>query len=795
MSCARVPVHILLYFYFIYITAPLPPLTLPTLARRYGKNQWSRIASLLHKKSSKQCKARWFEWLDPSIKKTEWSREEEEKLLHLAKLLPTQWRTIAPIIGRTPAQCLDHYEKLLDQAQSGTTDYDARADPRRLRPGEIDPNPHTKPARPDQIDMDEDEKEMLSEARARLANTQGKKAKRKAREKSLEEARRLASLQKRRELRAAGIDTYSKKKRQRGVDYNAEIPFEKKQPMGFFDPSKDAAPKGKDFRKHAREEADGGARRDKQEEKKRLEDKKRHEAQEKKDMPRAVMQMNKMRDEGPVRKRSKLVMPAPQTTDAELEELVKMGQTAEAAMAASAEGGANLLQDYGATPAQHLSARTPKAPQAEDPLVQEALNIIAYNKTDSVLAGGENTTLKDGGGSFTGMTPAKSAQATPNTVLSTPFRAATVGSTPAHGGSSASGTPLGSTPLRDSLSINTEEDSSLLTPRSQSERMRQITMQESLKQGLAMLPEPSGNFDVVVPELPEDAEAAVEEGFVEDAADLEARSAEEKAQDAAAALKRRSQAVQRGLPIPGGVQPELVYRKDAPDNEEHRADELIKKEMLAVIKYDTSGAATQLASFEDDELAAAKALLSDEVERVRMQMAHADLESQYAPVHEKMQTEVMYRASEKKFGRASNASKADTIKELTTTIESIFASMKREFKKVIKLEKKQKKLTAGYEMRNKKQVVSIKSLFDRVEKAGRELEGREKQRANELKAVPGRKARIEHLVKEQEIREEELQAKYAALVRDRDAAHSRWEAARAVSSTVSSQAQPAAVEA
>lgn len=46
---------------------------------------------------------------------------------------------------------------------------------------------------------------MLAEARARLANTQGKKAKRKAREKQMEEARRLASLQKRRELRAAGV--------------------------------------------------------------------------------------------------------------------------------------------------------------------------------------------------------------------------------------------------------------------------------------------------------------------------------------------------------------------------------------------------------------------------------------------------------------------------------------------------------------------------------------------------------------------------------------------------------------
>ena len=29
-------------------------------------------------------------------------------------------------------------------------------DPRKLRPGEIDPDPETKPARPDPVDMDED---------------------------------------------------------------------------------------------------------------------------------------------------------------------------------------------------------------------------------------------------------------------------------------------------------------------------------------------------------------------------------------------------------------------------------------------------------------------------------------------------------------------------------------------------------------------------------------------------------------------------------------------------------------
>ena len=89
-------------------------------------------------------------------------------MLHLAKLYPAQWHTVAPIVGRTAHQCMEHYERLLDTARRSEASGD---DPRRLRPGEIDPTPESKPARPDPIDMDEDEKEMLSEARARLANT------------------------------------------------------------------------------------------------------------------------------------------------------------------------------------------------------------------------------------------------------------------------------------------------------------------------------------------------------------------------------------------------------------------------------------------------------------------------------------------------------------------------------------------------------------------------------------------------------------------------------------------------
>ena len=54
----------------------------------------------------------------------------------------------------------------------------------------------------------------------------------------MEEARRLAALQKRRELRAAGIEQAPRRRKGKGIDYNAEIPFEKTPAKGFHDPSK-----------------------------------------------------------------------------------------------------------------------------------------------------------------------------------------------------------------------------------------------------------------------------------------------------------------------------------------------------------------------------------------------------------------------------------------------------------------------------------------------------------------------------------------------------------------------------
>ena len=211
---------------------------------KYGLNHWDRVASLIVRKTPSQCKARWFEWLDPAIKKTEWSRDEEEKLLHLAKIFPAQWRTIAPIVGRTAHQCIEHYERLLDQA-AGRKPAEEEDDPRRLRPGEIDVAPETRPARADPMDMDDDEKEMLQEARARLANVHGKKAKRKAREKVLDDSKRLATLQKNREMKAAGLSVNVRRPGPGEIDYAKEIPFETRPIAGAHATGEDEDPRPK----------------------------------------------------------------------------------------------------------------------------------------------------------------------------------------------------------------------------------------------------------------------------------------------------------------------------------------------------------------------------------------------------------------------------------------------------------------------------------------------------------------------------------------------------------------------
>ncbi|GBG85259.1 hypothetical protein CBR_g39826 [Chara braunii] len=576
---------------------------------KYGKNQWARISSLLVRKSAKQCKARWYEWLDPSIKKTEWTREEDEKLLHLAKLMPTQWRTIAPIVGRTPAQCLDRYEKLLDAACAKDESYEPADDPRRLRPGEIDPNPESKPARPDPVDMDEDEKEMLSEARARLANTRGKKAKRKAREKQLEEARRLASLQKRRELKAAGIEIKHRKRKQKGIDYANEIPFEKRPPPGFYDTWKEehVAQEDPSFVNVTLEELEGKRRVD-IEAQLRKQDIARGKVYQRHDAPAAVLQANRLNDPEAVRKRVKLSLPAPQVSDRELEEIAKMGY---------AQDLVNGLDDGGAGGGGGGGGRRTPGGKG-DAIMMEAENLARLRSIQTPLMGGENPTLHPS--DFSGVTPKGREVHTPSHIVATPLRTPGGGGGAAAAAAAAGGsatpssvvrmTPRG-TPVRDELGINEDLDTVSAggtgmggSMMGMGEKLREAELRRNVRESLTGLPTPRNEYHIVIPDLPlkeEEQEAEMEE----DMAEREIRLKAEKAAMAAAMMKKRSQVVQRGLLRPAAVSSfssSLRRQLDAPPppggggfsssvSDIEQADRLVKAEMLAMFQYDAAMAA------------------------------------------------------------------------------------------------------------------------------------------------------------------------------------------------------------
>ncbi|KAF3902945.1 hypothetical protein ABW20_dc0100735 [Dactylellina cionopaga] len=564
---------------------------------KYGLNQWARVSSLLARKTPKQCKARWLEWLDPGIRKIEWSKEEDEKLLHLAKLMPTQWRTIAPLVGRTATQCLERYQKLLDDAEAkeneelglggpegGETSAPTADQVRKLRPGEMDPDPETKPARPDAIDMDEDEKEMLSEARARLANTQGKKAKRKARERQLEASRRLAVLQKRRELKHAGINIKLTNRKKGQMDYNADIPFEKKPSLGFYDTSEEQARNERslqafDPRKAVVQSKRKGDQDDENDPKRRKKGQNTDMAAAKK-----AAQLQNMREKEQMSKRTQLVLPMPQVGDSELEDIVKMGLAGANAnkLASSSENESTkgLVGDYTNVLNNGMPIRTPRAPPQEDHIANEIRNIRALTETQSSLLGGENTPLHEGKGTtgFEGMTPRRSAIVTPNP-MATPMRPGMPGATPLRPGQTPMRTP------RDTLAINANGYSAYPgeTPREQ--KMRLSSLKSQLQSGFASLPKPKeSEWEFELPDEDAEGEAGPAEVMEEDAEERDKRLKAMREAQERLEFARRTQVIQRGLPRPTVLDIDALYKNFSSTGTS--AKELVQNEMSLLIASD-----------------------------------------------------------------------------------------------------------------------------------------------------------------------------------------------------------------
>eukprot|EP00750_Incisomonas_marina_P005989 INCI14269.1.p1 GENE.INCI14269.1~~INCI14269.1.p1 ORF type:complete len:715 (+),score=90.92 INCI14269.1:500-2644(+) len=502
-------------------------------------------------------------------------------------------------------------------------------------------------------------------------------------------------------------------------------------------------------------------------------------------LPFAVQQISKLNDPLNAVHRGKLVLPAPVVSEEELAEIAKSGD-AESAQALLAAGGSaatqTLLGNYEATPGGRTPGpgatpqRTP-ARTGHDVVQEEIRNAIARTNQQTPLQGGENVELAPGTG-FAGHTPSR----TPG------------GSTPMGGSSTTpSHRAGGSTPVRDSLGINVPGGPSANAEalmamvdagqqrRDEEARLREI--RSEVESGLSALPAPQFVYAATLPAALDDADgddSNAADGLELDASELDARRAAREEKKRQEELKKRSAAIQRGLPRPRKVNKRLqtTGRDQAESLILQGAHDVMHVDHVLFPEDDGKGkkrkgpSAKKLASlpnvptFQRDELVAARQLIQAEASAGPGPVDVDTFAAAWDAVHGGAglgTPEVVFLPSQGKFGPWASASRPDRLATITLQYNQVCELMAKMVKRADKLTEATRRRLAGYQRRAAGLAQSTAEAVRAAQEKDTELACFEHLDHLEQGARRDRVTAAELKLKEEAARETELQARYAAL--------------------------------